>query len=176
MIFPESDADGFDGEIPESLRPWFESQREKQQEFEKNHPLMKYYILVNGKIKHATLMEWAKWFEDIENRLVDRTEISKDVYVSTIFLGIDHSFKIFDPVLDQEHRPILFETMVMGGKYADRGWRYSSHGEAKRGHWTIVDCIRKGLPPNVEYGERPFFEEFMDMMSDVFEEDHDDTN
>ena len=96
-----NDSDGYDFEIPEEIKSWIEFQKEK----EKN-PLkinLGHYILEDGKIKKASLLEWARWFEDINNRRVDYTEISKDHYVSTVFLGIDHNF---DP---DDNRTILYE-------------------------------------------------------------------
>ena len=118
------------------------------------------YIFVNGKIKSVSLSQWSLWFNDFENRKIDRTIISDNVYVSTIFLGIDHSFNLENW---NDEKPILFESMVMGGKFSNMGWRYSSCGEAKRGHWLIVDRIRAGLSPDVPFGERPWMEEFLDM-------------
>ncbi len=50
------------------------------------------------------LFTWAKWFEEaFDKRRVASTEIG-DVRVSTVFLGLDHSFG------DEE--PIFWETMV----------------------------------------------------------------
>jgi hypothetical protein len=169
MIY-DSDEDGFDGEIPENLRPWFESQKKWQSK----SPRIEHFILVNGKIKPATMMEWIKWFENPQNRIIDYTEISDEVYVSTIFLGIDHNFRFIDLALgNEQHRPLLFETMVFGGKFTNKSWRYSTYGESKRGHWAIVNQLKNNLPPSVEYGERPFFEDFLDMMSDIFKEEDD---
>ena len=51
------------------------------------------YILVGKKaVPCDDLMTWAKAFEDQEARKVARTEIGDGVYVSTVFLGLDHSF------------------------------------------------------------------------------------
>ena len=159
------DKDGFDEWVPEELRPWFES---KKSSFGIDH-----FILVNGKIKKVSLMEWALWFEDFETRKIDYTDISDEsLYpegdmISTVFLGLDHGFGETD-------KPILFETMVFGGKYDNRGWRYASYGEAKQGHWHIVDCIRSGKPPSVDFGQRPWFELFMDMFENEEEEEEEE--
>lgn len=65
------------------------------------------YIL-EGKtpVKVATVEEWAQKFDQ-------KTKIIKQDYfgktkVSTVFLGIDHAFC--------EGKPVLFETMIFGGK------------------------------------------------------------
>ena len=57
--------------------------------------------------------------------------------VSTVFLGIDH-------VLFGGGPPILFETMVFGGQYDDRQWRYSTWDEAVAGHEAVVAALREG--------------------------------
>ena len=49
------------------------------------------------------LMEWAHFFEDFSNRRVRHTRVGP-YFVSTVFLGLDHSFG--------SGPPLLFETMV----------------------------------------------------------------
>lgn len=135
---------------------------------------MEHYIFVNGKIKEVSFLEFAIWFEDIDNRRVDKTTINDDVFVSTIFLGIDHNFMPKEAW--KENPPVLFETMVMGGKFSDKGWRYSTLNQAKRGHWEIVDCIRKGIAPNASSGERPPIEEFFEMFEEMKKEEAEETS
>ena len=168
-----NDEDGFDGEIPEELRAWFEAQEENKRLG------LDHYILVNGKIKTVNLIEFAEWFGNFNNRLIDRTDISNESkypggrFISTVFLGMNANQ--IDTLIGGE-QPMLFETMVFGGEFDQRMWRYSSYGEAKRGHWIIVDQIRAGVRPNVEFGERPFIDEFMEMLQeDVKKEDEDET-
>jgi hypothetical protein len=48
------------------------------------------------------------------------------VYVSTVFLGLDHSFG--------EGPPQLFETMIFGGEHDEYQERYSTWDEAEAGH------------------------------------------
>ena len=83
------------------------------------------YIL-EGKqpVKCDDIIQWGKWFET-GDRVVAKTE--KDgVSVSTVFLGIDHSF--------EEGEPVLFETMIFGGDRDEDMWRYSTWDEAEKGH------------------------------------------
>lgn len=62
-----------------------------------------HYILdKEGNARQATLMEWAKWMEKKER--VVKQEWIDDIFVSTVFLGIDHNF--------EEGPPILWETMA----------------------------------------------------------------
>lgn len=153
----QDDRDGFDEFIPEELKSWFESQQ--------SNLAHRHYILVNGKLKKATFLEWCNWFSVFENRIIDRTDISNEPnypggdFISTVFLGMNYNF-------DPNRPPMCFESMVFGGKYSQASWRYSSMGEAKQGHWQMVDCIRAGLPPQVTSGEKPWMELFLDMFKE----------
>ena len=91
------------------------------------------YIL-RGKIPilEENILVWAQWFETA-NRTVARTEMGTEV-VSTVFLGIDHSFG--------NEIPILFETMVFGGDYDGDEKRYSTWEEAEVGHNEMVNMIK----------------------------------
>jgi hypothetical protein len=66
----------------------------------------------------------------------DHTQIeltgNDDIYVSTVFLGIDHNWGFED-----EKRPILFETMVFGGEYDELQFRYCTIDEARAGHKDV---------------------------------------
>lgn len=66
-----------------------------------------------------------------ERRVVARTELP-DCKVSTVFLGLDHSF-------GKEGGPILFETMIFGGR--NDGWqrRYKTWQQAEQGH--VLACM-----------------------------------
>lgn len=93
------------------------------------------YIL-DGKIPKpvSDLMEWAKWFETAD-RTVRKTEIG-GVNVSTVFLGVDHSFEHYG-----KFEPILFETMIFGGKHDGHMERYRTWDEAEIGHEGAVDLV-----------------------------------
>jgi hypothetical protein len=105
--------------------------------------MMKNYILVGQEIKEATLTEAAVFFEDVNNRIIDRTDINDDVSVSTVFLCFDHGFG------REDNRPVLFETMIFGGAYDQNCWRYCTYEDAFEGHWKIVQCLREGTIPDV---------------------------
>lgn len=84
------------------------------------------YIL-DGKmpVKTNNIDEWARWYQTAD-RHVSRTEVDK-VVVSTVFLGLDHNYSQVGP-------PLLFETMIFGGKHDDYQERYSTWNEAEEGH------------------------------------------
>jgi len=92
------------------------------------------YILEGKKPKLVEdALEWARWFETAD-RHVAQTILPSGVRVSTVFLGLDHSF------CDGE--PILFETMVFGKcKYDEYQERYSTYEEAEIGHARIVKMV-----------------------------------
>jgi len=163
-----SDADGYDLEPPEEILPWLEAQRKKQEEAFNGFNC--HYILINGKIKQATFQEWMRWFEDIDQRRVDYTEFKDGSCASTVCLGLDHNFD-FDSMM--EHRPILFESMVFGGKLDQFQWRYSTYGEAKQGHREIIAAVRDDRMPDMGVGEQGFWMWFKEMFDD-FDDDETD--
>jgi hypothetical protein len=88
--------------------------------------MMDKYILEGRTPKAvADLIEWARWFEKAD-RHVARDEIN-GILVSTVFLGLDHGWGMHS-------RPVLFETMVFGGKYDQSQERYCTWDEAEAGH------------------------------------------
>jgi hypothetical protein len=80
------------------------------------------------------LLEWAHWFETAK-RHVAYNEIDGNVQVSTVFLGLDHSFGGLG-------RPVLFETMVFGGPLNGEQERYCTWDEAEAGHKAILEKVR----------------------------------
>lgn len=88
--------------------------------------MSKHYILEGKEIKEATLMEWAKSMENHDSRRVDETTTDKG-RVSTVFLGLDHSF-------EEGADPILFETMVFGGEMNEEMERCCTYDEAVKMH------------------------------------------
>jgi hypothetical protein len=101
-----------------------------------------YYILNElGEPEEADVITWASWFEQNRNmRAVKREYVDDGVMVSTVFLGIDHSFLLGE-------KPILWETMVFGGKFDQHETRFSTRQEALDGHKRICDAIKAGLNP-----------------------------
>lgn len=64
---------------------------------------------------------------------VAETEIG-DVRISTVFICLDHRYG--------DGPPIIFETMVFGGKHDEDMDRYSTEAEALAGHERWVARIR----------------------------------
>jgi hypothetical protein len=100
--------------------------------------LIKHYILAGQVPVHVDLMTWAVWFEDIENRRIARTDISDSIWVSTVFLGLDHGF-------DEGGAPVLFETMIFGGPQNNELWRCAFYNQALRQHAMAVELARQSV-------------------------------
>lgn len=81
-----------------------------------------------------TLMQWALEFESHDNHVAE--DLVDGVRVSTVWLGLDHSFG--GPV------PLIFETMVFGGPNDEFCARYSTEQQAREGHTRTVAAIRAG--------------------------------
>ncbi len=112
----------------------------------------KYTLDENGEPKVCdNLMEWANWFETTD-RHIAKNDIGapawkfwlgkilkikrwEPIYISTVFLGLDHSFG--------EGPPLLFETMVFGGEHDQDQRRYSTKKDAIEGHEEIVKMCRR---------------------------------
>jgi hypothetical protein len=82
-------------------------------------------------------MRWARWMEKAERHV--RDSFQGDVRVSTVFLGLDHSFRDTGP-------PLLFETMGFVGHAGVEQERYSTWAEAEEGHARMVAKIFKATP------------------------------
>jgi hypothetical protein len=94
---------------------------------------MKYYILKGVKpIKCEDQLTWAMWFEKTDG-IVKKTQIDTDEEVCTVFLGFDHQWG--------DGPPLLFETMVFGGKLDGDQYRYSTWDEAVEGHSQVVEMV-----------------------------------
>lgn len=81
------------------------------------------------------LAEWAQWMEK-GNRIVKQDQLG-EVRVSTVFLGMDHSWS--------GTTPILFETMIFGGDHDEYQERYATWAEAEEGHKRALEMVQSQL-------------------------------
>lgn len=79
-----------------------------------------------------SLLEWADWLETADRRVAE-TQIG-DIWVSTVFLGMDHGFFSDDP--------LLFETLVFPTEEFGTMVRYFTWEEAEEGHRKVVQAIQ----------------------------------
>lgn len=79
------------------------------------------------------MLEGALWLEqNRERRILHQTHIGK-VFISTVFLSLDHAYPPFDK------KPLLYETMIFKLSADDEyQWRYTTRWQARRGHWKAV--------------------------------------
>lgn len=86
-------------------------------------------------------LKWARWFENAgKKRILKQTEIEPGVEVSTVFLGLDYNFT-------EKGEPLIWETMVFGGKYNQYMNRYSTRKEAEVGHKAFVEALKNNQEP-----------------------------
>jgi hypothetical protein len=74
--------------------------------------------------------EWSAHYDD-DHRIVAQTG-NDNIWVSTVFLGINHNFFGEGP-------PILFETMIFGGRMDEYQHRYHTYEEALAGHHMVCE-------------------------------------
>ena len=79
---------------------------------------------------------WSKWFEKADRRVAVWTSPDGKVTVSTVFLGLDHNFS-------GDGKPILWETIIFGGKYKEETHRYSTYTEAINGHEAAIIKVER---------------------------------
>ena len=104
---------------------------------------MAWYILDNNnKPVPKPTMEAAEWMEEnLERKKVAYDELKDlngdDIRVSTVFLGLDHSWN--------SKELVLWETMIFGGEY-DQGYqkRYTTYEHALKGHQEAINFINTG--------------------------------
>lgn len=101
-----------------------------------------YYTLdrKTGKVTPTDVVNWSIQYDkkdrSLGNTVITNPVTGKEYVVSTVFLGLNHSFNHHNP-------PILFETMIFS---KDDDWdnhqiRYSTMFGAIKAHNKIVDLI-----------------------------------
>lgn len=88
------------------------------------------YILADGEpVQCDDLHEWALWIENPKARIVQQDYVGR-IFISTVFLALDHNWG--------DGPPVLYETMIFGGKHNDYQDRYCTRDEALAGHAKAV--------------------------------------
>ena len=95
---------------------------------------MKKYIL-NGHtpVPTSDLLNWGLWMESKE-RIVKQEDIGS-MKISTVFLGLDHSFSEKGP-------PLLFESMIFNGPLDETQDRCSTWDQAEEMHENMCKRAR----------------------------------
>jgi hypothetical protein len=94
-----------------------------------------WYILEGKEVRQVRdIYEYIEKMQDVDF-LLNRTE-EHGVTVSTVFLGLNHS--------RDDNEPILFETMIFGGRHDKYRERYCTYDEAMKGHEVACVLMRIG--------------------------------
>lgn len=108
--------------------------------------MSRYYALDEHKqLVPVPLREWANGYEDAAMRRVAWT-VRGPVTVSTVFMGLNHQFG--------EGPPLVYETLVMGGRYDDWMDRYSTWDDAVLGHRRMCLLVWPPTPATPSRNKR----------------------
>ncbi len=100
--------------------------------------LQKYILDANGQPQpEDDLLTWAEWMGTGNNPVLCRDDVGR-YRVSTLFLGMDHYNNFGES-------PLLWETMVFGGRLDHESEKYASKAEAEAGHARMVQRVRELL-------------------------------
>ena len=102
----------------------------------------RYAILEGTKVVPVGLLKWATYFENIKNRVIKKTNVTKTIEVSTVFLGINHNFL---QTTDNVEDGLWFETMIFGGSLDGDTARTSTYEEALKCHERAVNYVKDEL-------------------------------
>ena len=95
----------------------------------------KYVLDANGDpVPEPDLFKWGAWMQAADRR-VARTQVTAEVWVSTVFIGLDHNYFDRGP-------PHLFETVIFHGPLHQAQWRYSTRAQALAGHLEACELAR----------------------------------
>jgi hypothetical protein len=103
--------------------------------------MLKNFVLDHHEfVLEPDMLKWAMWMEENDTRVASTD--NGVIWISTVFLGIDHNF-LGGP-------PLLFETMTFLGDDFEvernrhnvdfeglETWRWSTWEQAEQGHWEI---------------------------------------
>jgi hypothetical protein len=94
-----------------------------------------FYVLEgHTPVSQPDRLAWAKWMETAD-RQVAKTLLPGEVEVSTVFLGVNH--RSIDP-----GAPMLFETMIFGGKHDRYMTRCTTWEQAEKMHEKAVELAK----------------------------------
>lgn len=82
----------------------------------------------------CNLWDFAEFMGDPGKKFVKQDHLSFDgIFISTVFLGLDHSFG--------GGTPVLFETVIFGGIHDQFQERYCTWDEALAGHQRAIEMV-----------------------------------
>jgi len=96
---------------------------------------MWYNLDENNQPVECTIREHIAWLDKNPERKAVKQISVGDTYISTVFMGLDHGWKT--------RIPVLWETMIFGGKHDGYQKRYTSHEDALIGHKIAINLVKK---------------------------------
>jgi hypothetical protein len=93
-------------------------------------------------VPEPDVVQWSEWHTTHVTTLA-WDEIG-DALVSTIFLGID-----MRPRFTSDGAPVLWESVIIGGKHEGTMQRYTSRDAALHGHQLMIARVTEGWQPDV---------------------------
>ena len=97
----------------------------------------RYVLQGTEPVPEPDLLAWGEWFETAD-RIVKQTKVAPEIWVSSVFLGLDHNFW-------GRGAPVLFETMVFGGPLHGEQERYTTWFAAEQGHERMLARVCKSM-------------------------------
>lgn len=91
----------------------------------------------NNPVKAKDNKDFFDWHDKNMHKTIVMQQEFDGLRVSTVFLGLDHSFPRDDK------RPLLWETMIFGGKHHQYQERYYSFNDALDGHFKALELVIK---------------------------------
>lgn len=92
---------------------------------------MKYILYGKTPVPCDDVLEWGRQYEKTDRHVAN--DVVGNVRISTVFLGLDHSFG--------GGVPLLFETMIFEGPHDGYCERYSTWEQAEEGHREAVKLV-----------------------------------
>lgn len=93
-----------------------------------------WYILdKENKPVKSTIIQHSEWIEANPERKAVKQEHICDIFISTVFLGLDHAWN--------SDIPVLWETMIFGGEHDQYQDRYTSVEDALEGHQIALNLV-----------------------------------
>ncbi|MCP4898247.1 MAG: hypothetical protein GY906_14840 [bacterium] len=104
----------------------------------------RYFILSEGTVSEEPDYEaWSKWYENAYEG------VSNIAHTETAQGTVTTKFTAMSMTLDKKAAPMVFETTVSGGWLDGKIERYPTVEEAKKGHDSWVEKVKKEEDENV---------------------------
>jgi hypothetical protein len=108
------------------------------------HKKDKYILDENNNVIPADLIEWGRFLEDNKGDSIVKQEHIGDLWISTVFIGLDYRLALQEEKLKPNYKPDIFETTIFKDDRDIYCNRYSTWREAEEGHKKAVEWVKNG--------------------------------